>query len=240
MEVFYTPKKNIVRDGLTIIGEEAKHIGTVLRHKTGDRISVTDGEGFEYSVVIDTITPNTVSCKIISKIRKPRESLVQVTLAQGIIKGQRMDVLIEKATELGVFEIIPLITQRSVAKLEGEERLTRLKRVALSAMKTSTRSLLPRICEPMEFDEVLKLCDRYDISLLAWEEERKKKLSDVLKTSPKKVILFVGPEGGFTEEEVEKAKKKGVEVFSMGLRRLRAETAGMTAVSLVLYQLGEM
>lgn len=240
MEVFYTPKRNIGRDGLAIIGEEARHIGVVLKHKRGDRISVTDGEGFEYLVIIDTITPNTVHCKILSKLRKPRESLIQIALAQGIIKGQRMDILVEKATELGVFEIIPLITQRSVAKLEGEERLNRLKRVALSAMKTSTRSLLPKIYEPMEFGDALKLSERYDISLLAWEGEKKNRLQDVMKKNPKKIMLFIGPEGGFTEEEVERAKKKKIEVFSMGLRRLRSETAGIAATSLILYQLGEM
>ncbi len=239
MEVFYTPKKNIGRDGLTIIGEEARHIGVVLKHKRGDRISVTDGEGFEYPVIIDNITKNTVYCKILSKVRKPRESLVHIALAQGVIKGQRMDILVEKATELGVFEIIPLITERSVARLKGKERLDRLKRVALSAMKTSTRSLLPKIYEPMEFEDALKLSERYDISLLAWEGEKKNRLQDIIKENPKKVMLFIGPEGGFTEEEVERAKKR-VEVFSLGPRRLRSETAGIAAVSLLLYQLGEM
>ena len=131
MELFYTEKKNIVEPQLKIIGEEAHHIATVLRHKKGERIYVTDGEGFEYQAVVESVSEGLVQCTVLAKTRKPQEPLAQVTLAQALIKGPRMDTLVEKTVELGIHEIIPLITQRSLPTMEGESKIKRLQRIAI-------------------------------------------------------------------------------------------------------------
>jgi 16S rRNA (uracil1498-N3)-methyltransferase len=240
MELFYTDKKHFTEHQIKLTGEEAHHIATVLRYKKGERIYVTDGEGFEYRAVVESVSEDTVLCTIVSRTRKPQEPLALITLAQGLIKAPRMDTLVEKTVELGVSEIIPVITQRSLPTMEGEGKIKRLQRIAISAMKTSTRSILPSIREPMNFKEVLAQIDRYQAAFLAWEGERSKRIADLITARPKRILLFIGPEGGFAQEEIDLATKMGVRTFSLGLRRLRAETAAISALSLLLYELGDM
>lgn len=240
MELFYTEKKHITEHQIKITGEEAHHIATVLRYKKGERIYVTDGEGFEYRAVIDSVSEENVFCTIVSKARKPQEPLAQITLAQALIKAPKMDLLVEKTVELGVFEIIPVITQRSLPTMEGERKIKRLQRIAISAMKTSKRSILPTIREPINFNEMLAQVDHYQATYLAWEGERSKRIADLIAAHPKRILLIIGPEGGFTQEEIDLANKIGVRTFSLGLRRLRSETAAISALSILLYELGEM
>jgi len=240
MELFYTEEKNITEHQIKITGEEAHHIATVLRYKKGERIYVTDGEGFEYRAVVDSVSEDLVVSTIVSKTRKPQEPLAQITLAQALIKAPKMDTLVEKTVELGVFEIIPIITQRSLPTMEGEGKHKRLNRIAIAALKSSKRSILPQIREPINFNELLAQADHYQAAFLAWEGERSKRIADLVTARPKRVLLIIGPEGGFTQEEVDLANKMAVRTFSLGLRRLRSETAAISALSLLLYELGDM
>ncbi|MEO0083555.1 MAG: RsmE family RNA methyltransferase [candidate division WOR-3 bacterium] len=241
MELYYTDKKNIGAKYLNIIGNEAHHIQKVMRHKIGDVIYVTDGEGTEYQVVITKIGNKNIEAEILTKNRKPREPKCQITLAASIIKGKHMDLVVEKATELGVYNILPVLTERTIARI-SEKKAERYQKIMLSAMKSSTRTYLPALLKPMKFDELLKTANNYDLAILAYEDEdTKNRLADTIKENLlHKVLLIIGPEGGFTAEEIKLAKQHNVRCFSLGLRRLRAETAAITALSLLLYELKEI
>lgn len=156
---FYTSPKNIGKDILTIAGEEAKHILSVLRYKARDEITVVDGCGTRYNVLIEKISKGSLQGKILSRIRKENEPTCQVTLAQAICRQERMDFLIEKTTEIGVFSIIPILTERSLVKVsgisKGKNKIDRWRRIAIASMKQSLRTVLPEIQNIVKFDELL-------------------------------------------------------------------------------------
>jgi 16S rRNA (uracil1498-N3)-methyltransferase len=240
MELYYTDKKNIFSTYLRIIGSEAHHINRVMRHKIGDMIYVTDGIGNEYQTMINKMDKRMVEASVLNRNRNARETTVKITLAQSIIKGNHLDVVIEKATELGVAEIIPIITERTIASV-SEKKAERYKKLILAAMKSSTRTLLPSLVKPMIFKNLLQQFKDSDLVVLAYEDEKNTRLPDVISNNMiKNVLLIIGPEGGFTEAEISEAKTCGAKCITIGARRLRAETASIAALSILLYQLKEM
>ena len=239
MEFFYTLPENVHDNVIKLGVEEARHISRVLRHKVGDRISVVDGQGNEYSCSISVINRDSLTAEIIAKTRLAREPIVEVTLGAGIIKGNKLDPVAEMATELGVRQIVPLITERTVANVTAL-KLLRMRMLSVAALKSSTRTLLPEIKPPMPFAAFLSESSQYDLKLIAWEDERQSRLDDVVTTRPRRVALIIGPEGGFPEHEIALARNHGFLSFSMGPRRLRAETACIAALTMVLYQLREI
>lgn len=257
---FYVNPENVRKDSLKIVGEEAKHILTVLRYQKGDTIDVVDGCGTKYKVLIQDLGKDYVEGKILSKKKKEYEPMAHLTLAQAICKGPRMDFLIEKATEIGVSTIIPIVTENTVVKIgkitqesgsvsPGARRKTeRWKRLAIASMKQSLRSILPDIQNPIKFDDLLPKIKTFDLSLIASLEkgakslrecgELKKRLRN--KEALRNVLVMVGPEAGFTEDELSKAKAVGAIPITLGSRRLRTETAGIVFSSLVLYELEDL
>jgi len=258
---FYVNPENVEKDSLKIVGEEAKHILTVLRYQKGETIEVVDGSGIKYKVLIQDWGKDYVEGKILLKTRRENEPITHLTLAQAICKGVRMNFLIEKATEIGVSAIIPILTEKSLVKIneipeeDGSTYLTakgkkeRWRRLAIAGMKQSLRSILPDIQNPAKFDDLLPKIKTFDLSLIASLEKGAKSLREFgeLKTrlrnpkdSLRKVLIMVGPEAGFTEEELFKAKASGAIPITLGSRRLRAETAGIVLSSLVLYELEDL
>lgn len=243
---FYTSPENISDETLSIKGEEARHILTVLRYKAGDVISVVDGRGTRYRVLIEKATPDFLQGRIISEVSTENEPAHQITLAQAICKQQRMDFLIEKATEIGVSSIIPVLTERSLVKIGGpakqKAKIDRWRRLAIASMKQSLRTVLPKIQDIIKFDQLLSRIESYDLCLIASLEEDSKSIRecDELKRKLKSVLLIVGPESGFTDEELSQAKAQGAIPITLGARRLRTETAGVVILSLVLHQLGDL
>ncbi|OYD14180.1 hypothetical protein CH330_09225 [candidate division WOR-3 bacterium JGI_Cruoil_03_51_56] len=239
MELFFLAGSRPVAGNVIFDGAEAHHISRVLRHQPGDRIYATDGLGAEYELELRRVEPARVIGAILSSRFRPREPGCRLTIAPGIIKGDRLRRVVEGITQLGVSEVIPLRTRRTVAGL-SEKRLDRLRKVAVGAMKCSTRTVLPRICDAMELNELANRIGGYDLALVAYEEEQNLGLADVLIPGAESVLLVVGPEGGFEPEEVNVLVAAGARCFSMGPRRFRAETAGVVAVALVLQLLGEL
>lgn len=253
-EHFYVKPADVSERQLTVSGEEARHIATALRHKRGDRVTFVDGQGGEYECSLEAVSSFSVTARIINRSRKGREPIRQVTLAQAVPKGTRMDLVVEKGTELGVHAFIPLISKTSVVKPEhdlpapgdaSEGRQARWQRLAVAAMKQSLRSVLPKIHEPTELSDLWHQCDAYDLVLMADEAEKRLSVVHVFRDLPanrevRKVLCIVGPEGGFTEPERDKAKEKKVHLVTLGPRRLRAETAGLALAAMVLAQLGEL
>ncbi len=253
-EHFYVKPPDVSERQLTVSGEEARHIATVLRHKRGDRLVFVDGLGSEYQCTLEAVSAYSVTARIINRVRKSREPIRQAILAQAVPKGTRMDLVIEKGTELGIYAFIPLISETSVVRPEhdlpvpgeaAEGRQARWQRLAVAAMKQSLRSVLPKIHEPTVLSILWEQCEAYDLVLMADESEKRTSVSQVFQELPdnkevRKVLCIVGPEGGFTEEERKKAAEKHVRTVTLGPRRLRAETAGLALAALVLAQLGEL
>jgi len=243
---FYTRPENIDYETLTIDGEEAKHILQVLRYKTGDVISVVDGRGTRYNVLIEKTSEEHLQGKIISSILSENEPICQVTLAQAVCRNERMDFLIEKATEIGVSSIIPILTERSLIRVSGSSReknkMDRWRRLAIASMKQSLRTVLPEIQNIIKFEELLPRIRNFDLCLIASLEKDSKSIKECeeLRKNKGRILLVVGPETGFSEDELSQAKEYGALPITLGARRLRTETAGVVFLSLVLHQLDDL
>jgi 16S rRNA (uracil1498-N3)-methyltransferase len=230
MDYFYAPPSSIRSTTLVIQGEELHHLSKVLRKKLGETITVVDGEEHAYKAILESISRSSAECKILQAFDRFNEPDVEVKLAFAVLKNpSRMDFLVEKCTELGVREFIPMRTERMVV---SKVRTERLQKIALSAMKQCGRSYLPRIHALMSFLDALtylKDCE----GRLIMHEMTSERVAAQRKTSVRwrSVGVLVGPEGGFTEEEVQEAQSAAFVPFSLGPRRLRSETAAIASVN---------
>ena len=238
MELFYTPKGSIEVDAATLVieGDEFHHLARVVRKKVGERILVTDGSGVRCEARITGIGKKSLEAEILASEMLPRPT-TRVTVALALLKApQRFDLFLEKATELGVTSIIPLITARTISQPSSEKiegKLNRWKSILLSASRQSKRCYLPDLSEPMAFNKVLKL-EGYDIRLIPYELSVE---PPEVHCSGKNTLFLIGPEGGFTAAEGEAAKGAGFREISLGSSILRAETAAIFSVAFVRAQL---
>lgn len=235
MDYFYVPPKQI-RDRLAVIrDDEFKHLTRVVRKKEGERIVLLDGEDTSYEAVIRTIAKDHAECEILGSTRRLNEPSIEVTLAVSILRNPaRFDVLVEKTTELGVRAIIPIVSERTIPK---SEKHARLEKIALAAMKQCGRSYLPRILPLSRFGDVLAMADQFSLRILPHEQvSADSSITRVRGDHPKvsSVLIVVGPEGGFTDEEVAAAIERGCLAVSLGPRRLRTETAAIAAVGWIV------
>ncbi|ABL66358.1 16S rRNA (uracil(1498)-N(3))-methyltransferase [Chlorobium phaeobacteroides] len=240
MELFYTTPKNLEgsRTEIALEGDEFHHLVRVVRKKPGDEVLLTDGNGSRFHVRIREIGKQRLTADILTRSIYP-PSPTAVTVAMSLLKTpHRFDLFLEKATELGVTAIIPMITARTIAlppKERIQGKLDRWQGIVLSASRQSKRLFLPRIHEPLSFAKVLDR-DEYDLRILAHESSEQNPLIDF---AEKNVLFMIGPEGGFTSEEVSRARSCGVLESSLGHTILRAETAGVFAVAMVRARLLE-
>ena len=247
MHKFFVPQENINDGKAKIIGDDVKHIYKVLRLSEGEEVIINNCNGTEYLGELSSITKTEVFVKIVEKLDTNNESGIQVYLYQGLPKSQKMDLIVQKGTELGVTKFIPTITDRVDVKLKGDfKKLDRLNRIALEAAKQSKRTIVPMVKEPITFDEVLNEIKEMDLFIVPYENAENFGIKGLInelgdnKKSIKKVGIMVGPEGGFEEEEIEKLKEGNAYVVTLGSRILRTETAGFVATSLVQYELGDL
>lgn len=246
MRRFYVDKSSIFNDKVIITGDEARHIARVLRMGCGDRIILFDGTGSEYLVELINVG-NNVEGQILDKGAAKNEAPVKITLVQGLAKGEKMELIIQKAVELGVHRIVPVLTEYAVVKLDDKkarDKVERWQRIALEACKQCGRSL-PPVVEPVT--SLAKALNIYGnlIGLFFYEHSTKANLKQVLRQNGEQILdrgtaIYIGPEGGFSEAEVNTAIESGVNVVGLGPRILRTETAGLTAVSVVMYDLGDI
>lgn len=241
---FYIPPETIHDNhALMTDKDERRHLIRTHRKRIGDLVRFVDGDGWVYDGVLAEIGSNEIRIDISSRIQDPTEPAVAVTLAPALLKGPRLDSVVEKVTELGVACVQPVQTERTVVDAGGSDtRTVRWQRIACSAMKQSLRSRLTSVRTVMDFRTALVHVKDYDLSLIAWEKELHTGLNWVteLPTRPASVLVFVGPEGGFENAEIEAAVAAGVQPVSMGRRRLRADTASIVISTLLMAVLGEM
>jgi 16S rRNA (uracil1498-N3)-methyltransferase len=242
MHRIYFPVSNNKDNRLSIIGEKARYLTSVLRCRDGDELIVFDGKGYCFRTTILKADKKEVIAEVIKKFPCDTESHINVTLVQGLLKGEKMDMVIQKTTELGVKEIIPVVTARS--QLRETRRVARWRKIAEEASRQSGRSVIPIIHEFMNFSDVFNLLQPSNrIKGILFYEQGGMKLSEAVSLFVPRLLsifIFIGPEGGFTKEEVTLAKEKGLIVTYLGRRILRAETAAISAVTLLQFLLGDM
>lgn len=231
MDYFYVPPKEIHGRIAVIRDDEFKHLTRVVRKKVGERIVLLDGEDNSYEAVIRSIAKDHAECEVLEEKPRLNEPAVEVTLAVSILRNPaRFDLLVEKATELGVRAIIPIVSERTIPK---REKHARLQKIALAAMKQCGRAFLPKILPLSTYDDILSRAYAYSLCLLPHEQASSAPSIVTVANDHqecKSVLVVVGPEGGFTEKEVAAAVAGGFLTVSLGPRRLRTETAALAAV----------
>ena len=243
MPRLYIPDVSTVTNQISVTGEKAQYLTNVLRCKNGDELIVFDGSGECLKTRIVKAGRRGVTCEVVEKYLCEADSHLDITLVQGLLKGSKMDLIIQKTTELGVKNIIPAITGR--CQVRGTRKLDRWRKVAAEASRQSGRSIIPVIHEPLDLRSIFTMNSSIEKHGFIFYEEGGMSLSQAMqpnrihhKSSP--VYIFIGPEGGFTREEISFAKKKGLLVVSFGKRILRAETAAISAVTLIQFLLGDL
>ena len=239
---FYQQKQ---REGQTVVlcGDDAHHAIRVLRLKTGELVALCDEKGACHQARIDKIVTDRVVCTL-QEALPCTEARTKIDLAFGLLKGEKTEFVLQKATELGVHGFLPFESERTVVKLARKEeaRLKRWQKIIRSAAAQAHRSLIPGISAPQKFTELLSVFPHYDLVLLFWEEEKGISLATIMQKGekPASILLITGPEGGLSATEAAAARVAGAKVVTLGPRILRAETAAITTVALSLYQVGDL
>lgn len=240
MPRFFTT--NINENTAIISGDDAKHISRVLRMKQGEEVTVCDMAGFDYKGKLACISPTEVTVDIECKYATFSEPSVKVRLFQAMPKADKFELIAMKAVELGVDEIIPVMTHRCVSKPDEKsmrKKLIRFNRITLEAAKQSGRGKVPEVLPLVSFDKALEMMNSSECPILFYENAEDS-FKNVLSTHPKTISILVGSEGGFEPWEVEKAKEQGVKILSLGKRILRCETAPLAAISAIMYETDNM
>ena len=230
---------------ITLTGGDVNHIKNVLRMRSGDEIWVSAGGEKEYYCAIDDLSGESVILRIYYVSRPDYELPAQIYLFQGLPKGDKMELIVQKAVELGAFSIIPVEMKRCVVRLDAkkaEKKRQRWQQIAEGGAKQSRRMIVPEVAPVMSFRQALEAAAQLDICLLPYENAKgMEKTREILKEihPGMRVGIFIGPEGGFEEEEVQAATEMGARQITLGHRILRTETAGMALLSVLMFQLEE-
>lgn len=247
MTRFFIPAEQIQGNSIILKGSDRHHLLNVLRREAGSKITVLNGQGAEYEAVIREIGPDFVTGEIVTAITKATEPRVKIRLVQSLPKADKFELLLQKNTEVGVSFFQPVYTERSTIKLEPGTALKkeeRWRKIISEAAEQSGRKIIPELEPVRNWNQVIAtLSDRPCLALIPWEGERESSLKKVLEGNPgmpETVIIFIGPEGGFSQAEVNQARDKGAIPVTLGPRILRTETAGLVAATAVLYHYGDL
>lgn len=243
MNQFFVEESQIHGSEIIIEGTDVNHIKNVLRMKAGEEVMISNGTDKHYICSIMTISEQQVVAKIVDIDTNSTELPVKLYLFQGLPKADKMELIIQKSVELGVHEIIPVAMKRCVVKLDAKKEKSKLVRwqgIAESAAKQSKRMVIPNISRVMNFKEAVAYAKSLDYNIIPYEfangMERSKQVVKSL-SQYKSVGIFIGPEGGFEEAEIAYAKENNMQIISLGKRILRTETAGLTALSVIMFEL---
>lgn len=235
---FFVSADDVCGDKIYIKGEEFTHMTKVLRQKEGYRVVVCSGDGKDYEGTINKIYKDyALVCVDNVKINE-NDPLLDITLFQALPKGDKLSFIVQKCTELGARAIVPFLSQYTEEEKFNKERM---QRVAKEACKQCGRSLLCEVKDLTDFDGIIEMLKDYDLVILPYENAEFGRMGNVegLKTA-EKIAVIIGSEGGFSEEEAERAEKAGAKIVSLGKRILRCETAGLVAIALIAYERGEL
>lgn len=240
MSRFFT--QTISAEGGIISGDDAKHISRVLRMKVGELLTACDTKGYDYDCLIESLSDREVSLRVLEVRPSQSEPDVRVSLYQAMPKGDKLELIIQKAVELGVDSITPVMTRRCVSKPDSKsmaKKLERYNRIALEAAKQSGRGKVPQVCPMLDLPQALDEMAQTSCPILFYENATAP-AKQVIDGAGKEIAVLIGSEGGFDESEVELAIQKGCQVLSLGKRILRCETAPLAALSIIMFETGNM
>jgi len=239
---FFVPQRDLVDGKARLEGGEFRHLQRVLRLREGDAVTLFDDAGTEHQGVVVSLSPRVATVRIVSSTTPARESPLAITLFQGVPKGRKMDLVVEKATELGVAAVVPFVSAfATVGMAAAGGKRERWQRIALAAAKQSGRVKVPEIGAPLTFPEVVEAAVAHARAFLFYEESGAgAPLPTADESSPASAALIVGPEGGFSPDEAARARAAGISVCGLGPRILRTETAALVATTLVQARFGDL
>ncbi|MDD3360588.1 MAG: 16S rRNA (uracil(1498)-N(3))-methyltransferase [Hespellia sp.] len=243
MHHFFVTPEQVLPPRIVIEGGDVNHMKNVLRMKIGEKLEISDGNSKIYICEIDAFEEDTIRLQILEEVEADTELPSKIYLFQGLPKGDKMELIVQKAVELGVYEVIPVATKRAVVKLDQKKAKKKVERwnlVAEGGAKQSGRTLVPCVTEVLSFRQALEKAEQLDVVLIPYElaegMEETRTIVDAIRPG-ESIGIFIGPEGGFEKEEVELAMEMGAKSITLGKRILRTETAGITCLSILMYQL---
>lgn len=242
MHRFFIPQ--LYTAEMTIKDVDARHISKVLRMQPGDKLQIVSDDGVTAIAEIVSLQSDSVVVKCLEKLAESHEPSVKITLAQGLAKGEKMDFIIQKAVEMGASSIVPVAMEHSVVRLESakaDKKVERWQKIAEAAAKQSKRDIIPQV-QPVQTIQQMLANNDLQHKIIAYECEDRLGLKTALQSchNLQELLLIIGPEGGISEFELELARKNGAVPVSLGKRILRAETAGVVALSAILYETGDL
>lgn len=240
---FFVTPDQVRENEILIEGMDVNHIKNVLRMKIGEELQISDGNNKKYLCEITSMTSDEVCVKIKENLVSDTELPSKIYLFQGLPKGDKMELIIQKAVELGVYEIIPVATKRAVVKLDDKKAAKKVERwnaISEGGAKQSGRNVIPQVKKVMSYKEAMQYASNLDVVLVPYElaegmDETRRIVESI--EPGQSIGIFIGPEGGFETEEVEFALDKGAKAITLGKRILRTETAGLTTLSILMYHL---
>ena len=246
MPKFFVNKKQVENETINIIGGDVNHIKNVLRKKEKEKIEIciigNEEKGIDTISEIEKIEENCIKCRILEYKVSETEGKIQVTIFQGLPKSDKMELVIQKSVELGVYEIYPIEMKRCIVKLKEQEankKIARWQKISEVAAKQSGRNIIPQIKEKVNIKQVCNMVENYDKLIVAYEEEKENSLKSELKSIKSKdkenikIAILVGPEGGIDLAEIEELRKAGAVIVTLGKRILRSETAPLYLLSVI-------
>ena len=243
MHHFFVSPDQIDEKYVTITGGDVNHIKNVLRMKIDEELLISNGQDKDYYCKIESISDDEIKAVILDEEFEGTELPTELYLFQGLPKSDKMELIIQKAVELGVKEIIPVATKRCVVKLDDRKEASKIKRwqaISESAAKQSRRTIIPEVSSVMSFKEAINRAKEFELGIIPYENFKDMtETKEVLKKVQKgiKIGIFIGPEGGFEESEIQYALENGIHPISLGKRILRTETAGLAILSVLMFQL---
>ena len=243
MQHFFVSPEQVKEEKIYVEGGDVNHMKNVLRMKTGEELTVNDGEGSQYLCAVESYEADMAVLKILGKKQDESELASKIYLFQGLPKQDKMELIVQKSVELGAYQVIPVGTKRAVVKLDAKKakkKVERWQQIAVSAAKQAGRGIIPEVGEVCTYAQALKQAEELDVVLIPYElakgmEETKQIIAGI--RPGQSVGIFIGPEGGFEEEEVALAMKTGANPVTLGKRILRTETAGLTMLSVLMFHL---
>ena len=246
MPKFFVKSNQIVGNVIDITGTDVNHITNVLRLKVNDKIQICNEETEDNYIteIVETNKEN-IKCKILERLANKTEAEIDITIFQGLPKADKMELIIQKCTELGVKEITPVQMERSIVKLDSKseaKKIERWQKIAEVASKQCGRDRICKINNVINIENICNMCSKYDIVLVPYENEENKTLKQELKklnSKNLKIAIVIGPEGGFEQKEIEQLKQNGGQIVTLGKRILRTETVAIAMSSIIMYELAD-
>lgn len=248
MPKFFVRDDQINDNKIDIVGEDVNHISNVLRMKVGDEFQVCNSDTTEnYNVEIKSFEKEKIICSIINKMKSEAESDINLKIFQGIPKSDKMELIIQKSTELGIKELIPVDMERCVSKISGKDekkKIDRWQKISEVAAKQSGRDMIPKIHNVIKINDIVKVISDFDMMIVPYEKAEGDSFKDAIEEikeydkSNINIGIVIGPEGGFEPSEIEQLREAGAKIVTLGKRILRTETVALAMSSVIMYELG--